>query len=43
MMEDERLKLLLAENDFDICMEFLARMIEKYGSRIDIDNISEKK
>lgn len=43
MVEDERLKLLLAEKNFDICMEFLARMIEKYGSRIDIDNISEKK
>lgn len=43
MVEDERLKLLLAEKNFDICMEFLARMIEKYGNRIDIDNISEKK
>lgn len=43
MMEDERLKLLLAEKNFDICMEFLARMIEKYGNRIEIDDISEKK
>lgn len=42
-MEEERLKLLLAEKNFDICMEFLARMIEKYGNRIEIDNISEKK
>lgn len=43
MMEDERLKLLLAEKNFDICMEFLARMIEKYGSKINFDDISEKK
>lgn len=43
MAEDERLKLLLAENDFDICMEFLARMIEKYGSRIEMEDSSEKK
>lgn len=43
MMEDEKLKLLLAEKNFDICMEFLARMIEKYGNKIEIDNISEKK
>lgn len=42
-MEEERLKFLLAEKNFDICMEFLARMIEKYGSRINIDDISEKK
>lgn len=42
-MEEERLKLLLAEKNLDICMEFLARMIEKYGNRIEIDNISEKK
>ena len=42
-MEEESLKLLLAEKNFDICMEFLARMIEKYGNRIEIDNISEKK
>lgn len=43
MMEDERLKLLLAEKDFDICMEFLARMIEKYGSRIEAEDFSEEK
>lgn len=43
MMEDERLKLLLAEKDFDICMEFLARMIEKYGSRIESEDFSEEK
>lgn len=43
MMEDEKLKLLLAEKNFDICMEFLARMIEKYGNRIEIDNVSEMK
>lgn len=43
MMDVERLKLLLAEKDFDICMEFLARMIEKYGSRINIEDISEEK
>lgn len=43
MMEDERLKLLLAEKNFDICMEFLARMIEKYGSRIDFEDFSEEK
>ena len=42
MMEDERLKLLLAEQDFDICMEFLARMIEKYGSRIEPEDFSEE-
>ncbi len=42
-MKDERLKLLLAEKNFDNCMEFLAKMIEKYGNRIDINDISEKK
>ncbi len=43
MMEDERLKLLLVENNFDICMDFLARMIEKYGSRIDFDDVPDEK
>lgn len=42
-MEDERLKLLLVEKNFDICMDFLARMIEKYGNRIETDDISEQK
>jgi len=41
-MEEERLKLLLAEKNFDICMEFLARMIEKYGNRIESNDFSEK-
>ena len=41
-MEEERLKLLLAEKNFDICMEFLARMIEKYGNRIESNDYSEK-
>lgn len=38
-MEETRLKLLLYETNQDICMEFLARMIEKYGCEIDIENI----
>ena len=42
MMEDERLKLLNAEKNFDIIMEFLARMIEKYGNRIESNDFSEK-
>lgn len=42
-MEEERLKLLLRDKNFDICMEFLAKMIEKYSNEMDIDDISEKK
>lgn len=37
-MDRERLETLRKENDLDICMDFLARMIEKYGHGIDICN-----
>ncbi len=41
MMEDEKLKLLLMDKNFDICMDFLARMIEKYGDDITLENIDD--
>lgn len=40
-MEEERLKLLLNETNFNICIDFLARMIEKYGREIDMEDVSE--
>ncbi len=37
-MDKERIETLRKEKDFDICMDFLTRMIEKYGHWIDICN-----
>lgn len=42
-MEEEKLKLLLIEKNFDICMNFLAQMIEKYGDKVNVNDVSEKK
>lgn len=41
-MEEERLKLLLNETNFNICIDFLARMIEKYGSEMDMESMNER-
>ena len=40
-MEENRLKLLQQETNLDICMEFLARMIEKYSCEIFFDEAGE--
>ena len=41
-MEEERLKLLLNETNFNICIDFFARMIEKYGSEMDMESMNER-
>jgi len=40
-MEEERLKTLHYENSLNICVDFLARMIEKYGPELDVNDTKE--
>ena len=40
-MEEERLKILHHENNLNICIDFFARMIEKYGPELDVNDIED--
>lgn len=41
-MHEDRLEILHQENNLNICIDFLVRMIEKYGPEMDICNIKDE-
>lgn len=41
-MHEDRLEILHQENNLNICIDFLVRMIEKYGPEMDICNTKDE-